>query len=46
MILGGDTMAKKTRGPRMREAKKRASKRKGGKGPVKKRTAGKQIMRT
>ncbi len=36
---------KKTRGGRMVAAKKRASKKSGGKGPVKKRKAGKKIMR-
>jgi hypothetical protein len=39
-------MAKKSRGGRMTAAKKRAAKTKGGKGPVKKRPAGKKIMRT
>lgn len=39
-------MAKKSRGGRMTQAKKRAAKRTGGKGPVKKRKAGKKIMRT
>jgi hypothetical protein len=39
-------MAKKTRGGRMAAAEKRAAKTKGGKGPVKKRPAGKKIMRT
>jgi len=38
-------MAKKTRGPRMKEAKKRAAKVPGGKGPVKKRPAGRKIMK-
>jgi hypothetical protein len=37
---------KKTRGGRMAAAKKRAAKRKGGKGPVKGRAAGKNIMKT
>jgi len=37
---------KKTRGGRMTAAKKRAAKRKGGKGPVAKRTAGRKIMKT
>ncbi len=37
---------KKTRGGRMVAAKKRAAKRKGGKGPVKSRSAGKNIMKT
>jgi hypothetical protein len=37
---------KKTRGGRMTAAKKRASKRKGGKGPVAKRKAGRKIMKT
>lgn len=39
-------MAKKTRGGRMSAAKKRAAKRPGGKGTVKKRAAGKRIMTT
>ena len=37
-------MAKKSRGGRMTAAKKRAAKSPGGKGPVKKRKAGKKIM--
>jgi hypothetical protein len=37
---------KKTRGGRMTQAKKRAAKRKGGKGPVAKRKAGRKIMST
>jgi hypothetical protein len=37
---------KKTRGGRMTAAKKRAAKRKGGKGPVAKRKAGRKIMKT
>lgn len=44
-IRGGKKMAKKTRGYRMREAKKRATKHKGGKGPVRGRPAGKKIMK-
>lgn len=39
-------MAKKTRGGRMSAAKKRAAKKPGGKGTVKKRSAGKRIMTT
>ena len=39
-------MAKKSRGGRMTAAKKRAKKSPGGKGPVKKRKAGKKIMKT
>jgi len=39
-------MAKKSRGGRMRAAKMRAAKSKGGKGHVRKRTAGRRIMRT
>ncbi len=39
-------MAKKSRGGRMTAAKKRASKKSGGKGLVKNRVAGKKIMRT
>jgi hypothetical protein len=39
-------MAKKSRGGRMTAAKKRAAKAPGGKGPVKKRTVGKHIMKT
>jgi hypothetical protein len=39
-------MAKKSRGGRMTAAKRRAAKRKGGKGPVKSRPAGKHIMKT
>jgi hypothetical protein len=39
-------MAKKSRGGRMKSAKARASGRRGGKGMVKKRHAGKNIMRT
>lgn len=38
-------MAKKTRGARMVAAKKRAKKVKGGKGPVRKRKAGRRIMK-
>lgn len=37
---------KKTRGGRMTAAKKRAAKKKGGKGPVAKRKAGSRIMKT
>jgi hypothetical protein len=37
---------KKTRGGRMTAAKKRAAKRKGGKGPVAKRKAGRRIMKS
>lgn len=37
---------KKSRGGRMVAAKKRAAKRKGGKGPVRKRAAGAKIMKT
>jgi hypothetical protein len=39
-------MAKKSRGGRMTAAKKRAAKKPGGTGPVKKRRAGKRIMST
>ena len=39
-------MAKRTRGVRMRMAKNRASKRPGGKGRIKDRTVGRNIMRT
>jgi hypothetical protein len=39
-------MAKKSRGGRMAAAKKRAAKSAGGRGPVRKRAAGKNIMRT
>lgn len=39
-------MSKKTRGGRMTAAKNRAAKSKGGKGPVKKRPAGRNIMKT
>lgn len=39
-------MAKKSRGGRMTAAKKRAKKAPGGRGPVKKRKAGKKIMKT
>jgi hypothetical protein len=39
-------MAKKSRGGRMTAAKKRAAKAPGGKGPVKKRKAGRRIMAT
>ena len=37
---------KKTRGGRMTAAKKRAAKKKGGKGPVAERKAGRKIMKT
>jgi hypothetical protein len=37
---------KKSRGGRMTAAKKRAAKAAGGRGPVKKRKAGKKIMKT
>ena len=36
---------KKTRGGRLAAAKKRAAKKKGGRGPVKNRKAGKKIMK-
>jgi hypothetical protein len=39
-------MAKESRGGRMTAAKKRAAKKKGGKGMVKNRPAGKKIMKT
>jgi hypothetical protein len=39
-------MAKKSRGGRMTAAKNRAAKSKGGKGPIKKRPAGRNIMKT
>lgn len=39
-------MAKKSRGARMKGAKKRAAKSPGGRGPIKGRKAGKKIMRT
>jgi len=39
-------MAKKSRGGRMTAAKKRAAKARGGRGPVKKRKAGRKIMKT
>jgi hypothetical protein len=39
-------MAKKSRGGRMTSAKKRAAKRAGGRGPVRRRSAGRKIMRT
>ena len=41
-----ETTMKKSRGGRMTAAKKRAAKRKGGKGPVTKRSAGRNIMKT
>jgi len=43
---GGNTMAKISRGGRMTAAKRRAAKSAGGKGLVKNRPAGKNIMRT
>jgi hypothetical protein len=43
---GDFPMAKKSRGGRMTAAKKRAAKRPGGKGPVKKRKVGRKIMKT
>jgi hypothetical protein len=39
-------MAKKSRGGRMTAAKKRAAKRHGGRGAIKKRAAGRNIMKT
>jgi len=39
-------MAKKSRGGRMTAAKRRAAKKRGGKGSVKNRPAGKHIMKT
>ncbi len=39
-------MAKKSRGGRMEAAKVRAAKMPGGKGPVRKRAAGRKIMKT
>ena len=39
-------MAKKSRGGRMTAAKRRAAKAPGGRGPVKKRKAGRRIMKT
>jgi hypothetical protein len=46
-IQRGDfKMAKKSRGGRMTSAKKRAAKRAGGRGPVRKRAAGRNIMKT
>jgi hypothetical protein len=41
-----ETMAKKSRGGRMTAAKSRAAKRPGGRGPVKNRKAGRNIMKT
>lgn len=41
-----DTMAKKSRGGKMTQAKKRATKTTKGKGRVKKRKAGRKIMET
>jgi hypothetical protein len=41
-----NTMSKKTRGGRMTAAKNRAAKSKGGKGPIKNRPAGRNIMKT
>jgi hypothetical protein len=43
---GDFKMAKKSRGGRMTSAKKRAAKRAGGRGPVRRRSAGRSIMRT
>ena len=44
---GGDfKMAKKSRGGRMTAAKKRAAKKSGGRGAIKKRAAGRNIMKT
>lgn len=43
---GDDKMAKKSRGGRMTAAKKRAKKAPGGKGRVKRRKAGRKIMKT
>lgn len=45
---GGESekMAKKSRGGRMEAAKVRAAKTPGGKGPVRKRAAGRKIMKT
>jgi hypothetical protein len=40
------TVVKKTRGGRMTAAKSRAAKAKGGKGLIKKRAAGRNIMKT
>lgn len=40
------TMAKVSRGGRMTAAKTRAAKTRGGKGPIKKRPAGRNIMKT
>ena len=46
-IKGGDfKMAKKSRGGRMTAAKKRAAKKSGGRGAIKKRAAGRNIMKT
>lgn len=39
-------MAKKSRGGRMTAAKRRAAKRPGGRGPIKKRKVGRRIMKT
>jgi len=39
-------MAKKSRGGRMTAAKRRAAKRPGGRGSIKKRAAGKRIMKS
>jgi hypothetical protein len=46
MIWAEENPMKKSRGGRMVAAKKRAAKRKGGKGPVAKRAAGRKIMKT
>jgi hypothetical protein len=43
---GDFNMAKKSRGGRMTAAKRRAAKSPGGRGPVRKRPAGRNIMRT
>jgi hypothetical protein len=44
---GGDfKMAKKSRGGRMTAAKRRAAKKSGGRGAIKKRAAGPNIMKT
>jgi hypothetical protein len=46
-LEGGDfRMAKKSRGGRMTAAKKRAAKKSGGRGAIKKRAAGRNIMKT
>ncbi len=43
---GNENMAKRSRGGRMTAAKRRAASTKGGRGPVKKRKAGRKNMRT